>query len=99
MLAVKSNNLEIVNALLKAGADVNAKNTASFKGILLPHYGKTALIYAAEKSTPEIINALINVGADVNAIDNKHYKAIDYARNNEKLKGSNVLKRLEELSK
>ncbi|MBQ7577042.1 MAG: ankyrin repeat domain-containing protein [Synergistaceae bacterium] len=90
MSAAAVNSPEIVNILLSAGADVNAKN----------YHDLTALMYAASNSEyPEIINMLINSGADVKARDQSGKSALDYARNNENLKGSEALKRLEELSK
>ena len=44
-------------ALIKAGADVNAKDK----------YGQTALIWASAAGHAEIASALIKAGADVNA--------------------------------
>ncbi|MBQ9419540.1 MAG: ankyrin repeat domain-containing protein [Synergistaceae bacterium] len=87
-LAAKNGHIEAVNALIKAGANVNAD----------PHY-KTALMYAAENGHVEVINALIEAGADVNTKDGNGKTAIDYARYNDKLKGTDALKRLEELSR
>lgn len=57
MLAADGGHLDIVNALIKAGADINAKD----------QYGWTALIWAGGASNPEIIEALLRAGADVNA--------------------------------
>ena len=48
-----------MNALLAAGADVNAQDKDS----------KTALIIACEKEDKDIVNALLSAGADVNAQD------------------------------
>ena len=56
MLAADGGHLDIVNALIKAGADINAKD----------QYGWTALIWAGGASNPEIIEALVRAGADVN---------------------------------
>ena len=91
MAAAENNpNLEIINALLKAGADVNAKGMNDL----------TALMRAVRNnSNPEIINILLKAGADVHAKDEGGKRAVDYARKNEKLKGTDALKRLEELSK
>ncbi len=91
MEAVANQNVEIVNALIKAGANVNAVTL---------YGGETVLMTAAEKTKyPEVINALIDAGADVKATNISGQNALDYALRNENLKGSEVLKRLEELSK
>jgi ankyrin repeat protein len=53
-----------VEAAIKAGADVNAKNND----------GATALMLAAlNNPNPEIISLLLNEGADVNAKDKDNY--------------------------
>ena len=57
MLAVKGGHLEVVDTLLKAGADPNATDEK----------GETALFYA---STAEVVNLLVKVGANVNAKNN-----------------------------
>ena len=59
---------EIVNALIKAGTNVNAKN----------NYGMTALMLAARGGHTEIINALIEAGAD-NLTDSEGKTALIYA--------------------
>ena len=82
-------HIEILDVLIKAGADVNLKG----------EYNRTALILAVLKGHTEIVKALIEAGADVNAKDNGNMTALDYARDNPKLKGSPVLKRLEQLSR
>jgi ankyrin repeat protein len=50
---------ELVDNLLKAGADVNAAPSS--------HFGQTALQYAVESGHLELINILLKAGADVNA--------------------------------
>ncbi|GFR51072.1 hypothetical protein Agub_g13396 [Astrephomene gubernaculifera] len=57
MLACKGENADIVDALLKAGADVDA---ASEDGV-------TPLHLACKMGTYRIVNSLIEAGADVNA--------------------------------
>ncbi|MBR0080469.1 MAG: TIR domain-containing protein [Synergistaceae bacterium] len=91
MIAAQRGNAEAVNALIKAGADVNAKTESS----------TTALIKATYFGfdNAEIINILIDAGADVKIKDDMGKMAVDYARKNEKLRGTNALKRLEELSR
>ncbi len=84
-------NPQVTAALLQAGADLNARDTAN---------SRTALIWAAlATKNPEIVTVLLKAGADVKAKDKTGYTAFDYAKYNEKLKGTDVLKRLEEASK
>ena len=91
MTAVANQDVEIVNALIKAGANVNAVTLFG---------GENVLMIAAEKTSyPEVINALIDAGADVKAVNRRGQNALDYALQNKNLEGSEVLKRLEELSK
>ena len=51
--------VEIVNLLLQAGADVNAKSED----------GTTVLMLAAYSKEPDVVNILLEAGADVNARD------------------------------
>ena len=62
LMAAAGNNAdpEVISALIKAGADVKAKNVS----------GRTPLLSAAmSNSNPEVISALIKAGADVNEMD------------------------------
>jgi ankyrin repeat protein len=81
----------VINILVEAGADINATNID----------GRTPLIFASYLSyNPEaIITTLLQLGADPKIKDNTGKTAIDYARNNEKLKNTEVLQKLEEVSK
>ena len=93
MAAATLGRTEIVNALIKAGADDLTDNN-----------GKTALIYSTEHTensltNPETVKALIDAGFNVKHKDNDGKMAVDYARENPELKGTDALKRLEELSK
>ena len=126
MLAAKSNpNPDVITTLLKAGADIEARESPD---------RQTALMYAAEyNSNPEVITMLLKAGADINAKDWNAYtvlmwaayknpnpevvmvllnaganarvklgdgvRAFDLAQFNEKLKGTDALKKLEEASK
>jgi ankyrin repeat protein len=65
MWAANSNtNPEVISTLLKAGANVKAKDDTDF----------TVLLIAAEYNTnPEVITRLIKAGADVNAKDQDGY--------------------------
>ncbi len=88
MFAAMYGRTKTVNALINAGADDLTNSD-----------GKTALIHAASSGNPETVNALIDAGSYVKQKDNSGKTALDYARNNPKLKGSSVLKRLEQLTK
>jgi ankyrin repeat protein len=73
--AQNSGNPEILNALIKAGANVNAK----------ANNGETPLMVAAQYSTnPKVLGSLIKAGADVTAKDVKGKTARDYAEENGK---------------
>ena len=87
---------EVIKALIDAGADVNGR---------VKEDRATPLILAAEKcSNPEVIALLLDAGANpavkrVITIPREPEvikTALDYARENENLKNSEVLKRLEE---
>ena len=123
--ALSSNNPDIINVLLKAGADINVKDSNERTALMLaarknPNAkvvaalaqadgsnineqgtrGWTALFWAAYSSeNPEVIMTLINAGADPKINGNANELAVDYARRNKSLAGSEALKRLEELSK
>lgn len=60
---------EVISALFRAGADVNAKDIR----------GQTPLIHAVYNSNPEMITALLNVGALTGVRDNWGRTAMDYA--------------------
>ena len=61
--------MEIVELLIAAGADVNAKND----------WGWTPLTYAAINDHEEIAELLIAKGADVNAKDDGGETPLDFA--------------------
>jgi ankyrin repeat protein len=61
--AVRSGNLEIVNLLLKHGAN---PNRGTFTGSSAEFLGATALFYAAGSGNAEIAKVLIDAGANVN---------------------------------
>ena len=60
--AVKRNDTKIVNAMLSAGADANARD---MEGRITRSW--TVLMLAVDGGCTEIVNALLNAGADVNA--------------------------------
>ncbi len=61
------------NALLAAGADINATDA----------YGRTALIIAAQKGNVVSVFALLKNNADPSIRDMYHYTALSYAENQE----------------
>jgi ankyrin repeat protein len=81
---------EVIKALIEAGADVNTKTD----------FGNTPLILTAQHNpNPEVITMLLNLGANPKAKDRRGKMAIDYARENENLKNTEALRKLEEASK
>ena len=77
--------------LLKAGAGIDVQNTLE---------GRTALLWAAhEGANPTgMIMVLLKAGADAKVKDKEGMIALDYAQSNYLLKGTEVLKQLEEVS-
>ena len=70
--AQNNNNPEVIVALLKAGADIKARDK----------YGRTALIHAAKHSNPEVIATLLKSGAnacveDFSAWDENYMKDLE----------------------
>ncbi len=85
--ALWKSNPEVISLLLKAGAEVNAKD----------EHGWTPLMSAAKYNrNPEVISVLLKAGADVKAKDNEGKTALDYAKDNEDIKGTQAMKKLEE---
>ena len=82
LVAVRTPNPDVVTALIKAGADVNARDN-SYNDYLK---GKTPLIMAMavvstshRKEVMLMLTALIKAGADVNAKDNEGMTALMWA--------------------
>ncbi len=89
--AAFNKNPEVITTLLKAGADIEARDSV---------HGGTALLWAAAFSkNPEVVSTLLNAGADAKAKDNVGYTAFYYAKRNIKLKGTDALRQLEDASK
>jgi len=83
---------EVITTLLKAGADLEAVDRSP--------YGMTALIAAASLNrNPEVIKTLLKAGANGRAKDKTGKTALDYARRNYSLEGTDALKQLEEASR
>lgn len=86
--AMNNHNPGVVDALIEYGAeDITDKA------------GRTALMLAAQWNVPEVVDVLIDAGTDIKAKDNEGHTALDYAYDNEKLKGTLTLQRLERLSR
>ena len=66
LIASREKHKDIVEYLIKNGADVNAKSDR----------GDTALMFASLVGEKEIVELLINNGADVNAKSNKGFTAL-----------------------
>ncbi len=74
--AGNNSNLEVITALLKAGAEIEARD----------EIGGTPLMLAAENnSNPEVITALLKAGADAKAKDSTGKSALDYAKENNEI--------------
>ena len=56
------------------------------------------MLLAAIGNTPEVLTVLLEAGSDAKAKDGKGKTALDYAKENAKLKGTEALKLLEEKS-
>jgi ankyrin repeat protein len=82
-----NSNPAVVTALLKAGADIRARNAR----------GETALILAAQKNTnPDVIVMLLRAGADAKIKNNDGKTAFDCAKDNDKLNGTDAHWKLNE---
>jgi ankyrin repeat protein/tetratricopeptide (TPR) repeat protein len=88
MLAAQYNqNPDMITALLKAGADLKAADKD----------GETPLMLAAQYSpNPEVIMRLLTAGANAYALDSAGKTAVDYAQGNEKLKGSDAYRQVQQ---
>ena len=87
--AGKNSNPEVIAALLKVGADPNAKDKD----------GWTALMFAASfNSNPEILTTLLDAGADPKIKSHSGMTVMDHMKSNEKLKNTDVYWKLNDLS-
>jgi ankyrin repeat protein len=85
--ALSNPNPEVITVLLKAGADVNVR----------ANDGLTVLMAAAHSNpNPEVITVLLKAGADAKVMNAHGKTALDYAQENEKLKGTDAYNKLEE---
>lgn len=82
-------NPEVIVVLLKAGAEVNARDDD----------GETPLIYAAMYNpNPRVISTLLNAGADAKAKDSSGMTAVEYAVHDYRLLGSDAMRKLKKAS-
>ena len=88
--ALANSNPEVLTVLVKAGADVNARD----KNECTP-----LMVAALMNPNPKVIITLLNLGVNPKAKDIDGLMAIDHAKENEKLKNTEALKRLEEASR
>jgi len=80
---------DVILTLLKAGAVLEDRDKA----------GWTTLMCAARYSpNPEVVTTLLKAGADVKAASKEGKRAVDYARDNEKLKDTDAYQELEKAS-
>jgi ankyrin repeat protein len=90
MLAAVNNGPEVVAAILKAGANINAQDAIGF----------TALMDAAKNTVhSEVVVLLLQSGADANIVDKNGKTALYFARGNKKLVGTNAYLALERATK
>lgn len=75
LVACESGNAEMVDLLLKAGADANAKATSSDEG----DPGETPLMAAAAQGFRDVVQKLLNHGADVRAVTRRGRTALTFS--------------------
>lgn len=72
--AIDNKSFGLIESLIASGTDINMQDQS----------GKTALMHAAQKSSPDIVNFLIQNGANVNAKTLNDVMALHYAARNKK---------------
>lgn len=87
--AAHNQNPAITQALVDGGADLEARDRAHW----------TPLIRAARNNqNPEVLRALLDAGANATITDNDGRRAVDYARDNEHLHGTDAYWQLHDVS-
>ncbi len=79
-------NPDVLRVLIENGANVNA----------VMENGVTPLIAATKNPTPDVLRILIENGADVNIVLSNGKKALDFANENENLRGTDAYKLLQQ---
>lgn len=101
--AIENGNLEILEHLLKNGADPNhryvSKEDLESNIFLLCEYaivhpGRTPLMHAAQHGTRETISMLVKYGGRINDVDDVSFSALDYAAHNAKPDNATYLQTL-----
>ena len=87
--AARNQNSAVVLALLDAGANLEASAEGGIKPLMAA---------ARWNENPEVLQALLDAGADAKATDQWQRRAIDYARENEHLQGTDAYWRLNDAS-
>ena len=81
---------EVIKVLISAGANIDAQDSM----------GMTPLALASRfSSNPEIIAILLRLGADPNVKDKDGKIAIDYAKDNSKIRNSAAIRTLQEVTR
>ena len=84
----------LIRELIRAGADLNARTKdGKNQGASAPVWAKggaTPLHLAAANSSPRVVFALMKAGANLNARDKSGRLPVDYAKDNEALRGTSV---------
>lgn len=86
----RSGTAEQVREAIEAGAGGADLNAADENGI-------PPLLWAAGQGGPEVVTLLLDAGADPGLRDKEGRRALEHARGNKGLKGTDALARLEAL--
>ena len=84
--AMTNPNPKVMQVLLEAGAEVNAQNESEITPL--------RMACGSSQKNPEIILVLLDAGADANHKDFYGTTALDFAKKNEALKGTQALETL-----